>query len=129
MPNRQQALIAMPDPKGRKSVEDVLAAKGLDPLFASNLLEIRAILSRQRVAVVFCQSQLEDGGFSELLDDTAREGFRTPVVVCSPQTDSALYIDAMSRGAFDFIAYPYSRHEVEWVLECALPRAAAAGAA
>lgn len=129
MPKRQQALVAVSDSDGRNALASTLAVKGLEPLFASTLEEARSILKREPVVVVFCQSQLEDGGFHDMLAGDVRGASKVPVVVCSPSYDHSLYMDAMSRGAFDFVAYPYSQHEIEWILSCALPRANAAGAA
>lgn len=131
MKNRAQALVAVPDMRGRAAVAGALETKGLDPLFASTLGEARTILKHEPIAVVFCQSRLEDGGFEDVLAENAKSTLNIPVVVCSPSDDSAVYMDVMSRGAFDFIAFPYSRHEIDWVLSCALrqPAARAAGAA
>ncbi|MGH9352242.1 MAG: hypothetical protein ACRD2G_08795 [Terriglobia bacterium] len=125
MPKRQQVLVAMSDSNGRSALASTLAANGLNAVVTSTLEETRTILSREPVAMVFCQNTLEDGAFSDLLI----LGAKIPVVVCSPSYEPGIYLDAMSKGAFDFIAYPYAQREIEWILSCALPRAAAAGAA
>jgi FixJ family two-component response regulator len=80
------------------------------------------------VAMIFFQDQLADGNYRDILGENARDASKLPVIVCSPFTDDHLYMDAMCRGAFDFVAYPYSRQEVDWIVNSALPRAAAAGA-
>lgn len=131
MKNRSQALVAVPDVRGRTALASALETKGLDPLFASTLDEAKTILRHEAVAVVFCQQRLADGGFEDVLAENAKLTPNIPIIVCSPSDDSSLYIDVMSRGAFDFIAFPYSRHEIDWVLSCALraPAARAAGAA
>ncbi|MGH9398078.1 MAG: response regulator [Terriglobia bacterium] len=131
MTNRLQALVAVPDASVRNALANALETKGVEALFASTLGEARTILKREAVAVVFCQNRLEDGGFEDVLPENARLTPKIPIVVCSPSDDSGVYMDVMSRGAFDFIAFPYSRHEIEWVLSCALrgTAARAAGAA
>jgi DNA-binding NtrC family response regulator len=129
MTKRQQVLVAMPDTDDRNALVSTLAAKGLDHIFASTLQETKAILNREPVAMVFCQNKLEDGGFHDLLGVSSQLSSKIPVVVCSHSYEPSLYMDAMSQGAFDFVAYPYSPSEVEWILSCALPRAAAVGAA
>jgi DNA-binding NtrC family response regulator len=43
-------------------------------------------------------------------------------VVASRLDDTAQYFEAMSLGAFDFIAAPYVRREVEWIVNRALPQ-------
>lgn len=128
MLKRQQVLVAMSDSDGRSALASTLAAKGIEAVLASTVQETRTILNHEPVAVVFCQNKLEDGAFSDLLGESSKA--KIPVVVCSPSYEPGIYMDAMSKGAFDFIAYPYAQREVEWILSCALPRAAiAAGAA
>jgi DNA-binding NtrC family response regulator len=48
----------------------------------------------------------------------------TPVIVCAPLFDPAVYLDVMNRGAFDFMAYPYRTDEVNWILDTAFRRRA-----
>ena len=129
MPKRQQVLVAMSDIDGRSALASTLAGKGLEPIFASTLEETRSILNREPIAVVFFQNQLEDGGFHDILGEHTGVAPTVPVVVCSPTYDHGIYMDAMSQGAFDFVAYPYAQREIEWILSCALPRAVAVGAA
>ncbi|MGH9403944.1 MAG: hypothetical protein ACRD2P_17830 [Terriglobia bacterium] len=128
MPKRLQVLVAMSDSDGRSALASTLAARGLDAVIASTLRETRTILNHEQVAVVFCQNKLEDGAFNDLLGEDLKG--KIPVVVCSPSYEPGVYMDAMSKGAFDFIAYPYAQREIEWILSCALPHVAvAAGAA
>ena len=129
MPQRPQVLVAMSDSGGQSVLASTLAAKGLEPILAPNLREALDILNRKPVAMVFCEDKLQDGGFREILGENAKLVPSVPVVVCSPSYDHNLYMDAMTEGAFDFIAYPYAPREIDWILSCALPRAAAAGAA
>lgn len=131
MTNHLHALVAVPDSRGRIALTSSLAAKGIDPIFASTVRETRNILRHEDVAVVFCGSWLGDGGFEDVLAENAKLTPSVPVVVCSPSYDSGQYMDVMSRGAFDFIAFPYSGKEIDWILNSALPRSVSrtAGAA
>lgn len=121
MSGHMHALVAVRDARGRNALLSTLESRGLVPVCASTLGEARSILSHERVAVIFCQSRLEDGGFEDVLAEKSMRSPGVPVVVCSPSPDSESYLDVMSRGAFDFIAFPYARKEIEWILTCALP--------
>jgi DNA-binding NtrC family response regulator len=128
MPETRHVLVALSDQDGRGVIARALTGRGLEPVYASTLAEVRMVLKREPVAMVFFQHQLADGNYRDILGENARDASKLPVIVCSPFTDDHLYMDAMCRGAFDFVAYPYSRQEVDWIVNSALPRAAAAGA-
>ncbi len=129
MPESRHVLLALSDKDGHGVLVSTLAGMGLDPIYASTLKEARSVLTREPVAIMFCEDQLEDGTFRDILSENARGEGQVPVVVCSSSDDQRLYLDAMWRGAFDFISYPYSPKEIDWIVSCALSRAKAAGAA
>lgn len=120
-------LLALSDSAGQRSLAGALESEPLDIIFTPTLRETREILAKEQVAVVFCQCELEDGSFRDILASGERVRSGVPVVVCSPYYDKDVYIDAMCRGAFDFIAYPYVKKEVEWILTSALQTVAPAG--
>ncbi len=126
MLNPRKILVALSDLAGQKSLAGALGTTGLDAVFTSTLREAREVLGKEQVAVVFCQVELEDGSFRDILDSGETSRHRVPVVVCSSFYDKDVYIDAMCRGAFDFIAYPYAKKEVDWILSGALQTSAAA---
>ncbi|MGH9326825.1 MAG: hypothetical protein ACRD2B_09105 [Terriglobia bacterium] len=125
----RKILVALSDPMGQRSLAGALRTRGLDAVFTSTLREARDVMGQEQVAVVFCQVQLEDGSFRDLLDSGESRRSKIPVVVCSPFYDKDVYIDAMCRGAFDFIAYPYAKKDVDWILSGALQSAAVAAGA
>jgi DNA-binding NtrC family response regulator len=120
-----QVLVAVSDAQGRRILVKALTEKGLNPLFAETLTEARKILDHQPVAMVFCETDLKDGNFKDLLFSEAGMKSKAPVVVCAQFYDKDLYMDAMGSGAFDFIAYPYARQEVDWILNGVMQRATA----
>ena len=38
------------------------------------------------------------------------------MIVCSRFYDSAMYLEVIQRGAFDYIVYPYGSDDVLWIL-------------
>jgi FixJ family two-component response regulator len=47
-------------------------------------------------------------------------------VVCADFYDKTAYIEAMSLGAYDYIASPYRQSEVEWIVGNAVRRISSA---
>jgi len=110
-----QVLVACFDAEKRASLADILIQCGLDPFVATDLDGVRSILAQTHIHVVFCEVDLFPGGFREVLR-LARTEPATSVVVCSLLGDLDEYLGAMQLGAFDFIAPPYRRAEVESIV-------------
>src|SRR5258707_1428876 len=90
----------------RKALVDILEECGLEPVIASNLGEVRNILGRRPIHVVFCEDNLPDGGFREILRLVKANRPEVQVVLSSMLGDVDEYIEAMNLGAFDFVAPP-----------------------
>jgi DNA-binding NtrC family response regulator len=78
--------------------------------------EVRAVLAERPVHLVFCEDGLPEGGFREVLRLAETAGSDVPLVVCSLLGELDEYLEAMQLGAFDFIAPPYRRVEVESII-------------
>jgi DNA-binding NtrC family response regulator len=117
-----RALVAISDRGNRESLVQVLAACGIEPIFCSTAAEVRAVLESEAPDVLFCDTAFASGSFDDLPRALGSGRLRTPMIVCSPVYDPAIYLDVMNRGAFDFIAYPYRTDDVKWILGTALRR-------
>ncbi len=124
MAGRAKLLVACPDPETWRSLTSVLAQHGVQPVCCSSVSAARAFLERHPVCAIFCESRLADGSFRDVLRLAALAGQPVPVVVTSRLDDPAEYLEAMELGAFDYIARPYRRADVDWILSRALGRAA-----
>ncbi len=127
MPLAPRVLVALRDPEARNAFSRVMPTPAIEPVFASSVGETRRILQRESIALVICEDQLGDGSFREVLRDAAMQRGPVPVVVASHMDDQAEYLEAMGLGAFDFIAAPYRRAEVRWIIEHALVSAPSPG--
>jgi DNA-binding NtrC family response regulator len=114
--NWLQVLVACSDVERRTALVGVLTQCGLEPLTAENVSEVRAVLTQRPVHVVFCEDELPYGGFREVLRLMKATGSEVPLVVSSLLGELDQYLEAMQLGAFDFIAPPYSRTEVESIV-------------
>lgn len=111
-----RVLVACSDLERRAALNAILAECGLEPATAAHMEELRTVLARGPVHVVFCEDCLPNGGFREVLRLTKATGAKAMVVVCSLLGELDEYLDAMELGAFDFIAPPYRRTEVESIV-------------
>jgi DNA-binding NtrC family response regulator len=111
-----KALIAFSDSENMMAVCSALTETDVDLELCSTISDLRAHLKQDRIDLVFCQARFEDGTFRDLL--RLVDSFQTgvAVVVCSDFYDKGTYIEAMSLGAFDYLAFPYRKSEVEWVI-------------
>ncbi len=112
----------IPDPDCTRGTAS-LAVAGADPhglpvdsTCARTVNQAQKILLTQPVILAFCERNLPTGGCGELLQWGKDHGISTPLVVSSRSVDELEYVEAMQRGAFDYIAPPYQRTEIEVIL-------------
>ena len=97
----------------------------LDP----QLVETRSVLtcgealgylwSENAPHVVFTDTRLPDGNWADVITLAHRGPKPTNVIVVSAQVDVPLYIEAMERGAFDFVTPPFKPKDLAHIVRCA----------
>jgi DNA-binding NtrC family response regulator len=87
----------------------------LDPVACSSFEQARGFLPDDSLLLIFCQDKLPDGSFAELLQNTAKQKTRI-VVICSTPDVEELYSEAIRLGAFDVIATPCRKSDVQWMV-------------
>jgi DNA-binding NtrC family response regulator len=119
---REQArvVVACTNRKNLEVLIGLLRQSGLEPIPASSVNETKLLLAQEETAFVICQASFSDGDFRDLLRVAVRNGSNVPVIVCTDFYDPPLYLEAMELGAFDYLACPYYRDGVEWVVGNAL---------
>jgi DNA-binding response OmpR family regulator len=93
---------------------------GLGPVSCSTLDEARSLLTRQHFKIVFCNDNLPDGDFHDVI----RKARSIPVIVLSRLAEWEPYLVAINAGAFDYIACPPDPVEMERILWFALNESA-----
>lgn len=126
MNQRTRVLIALADPLSRTALTNILPLHDAEPVFASSLREACAVLASGSVALVVCEDSLIDGSYRDLLPVARAARGDVPVVVTSRTDDPEAYLEAMKLGAFDFVASPFNRTELDRIVHNALHRALAA---
>ena len=111
-----KALIASSDSEIMISLCEVLAETNVELELCSTLSELRAALAKSRADIIFCQTRLPDGTFRNLLHFLDSAGLDPAVIVCAEIYDKRTYLDAMTLGAFDYVAFPFQRAAMDWIV-------------
>lgn len=113
-----QILVASSDLENVQRVAEILHKQGLDPICTSTIGQCREILAQENIGLVFCDRDLRDGGYRDLLAAAACKSTRgkVRVVLISSVVDSAEYDSAKRSGLFEVIAAPCRPGDVEWMV-------------
>jgi DNA-binding NtrC family response regulator len=98
-----------------QAVERALRDMRLDVLGASCYREALSILNENRVSVVYCEQQLRDGGWRDLLGRFADMNDPPALIVLAESTDSASWAEAINLGAHDVLLFPLVEEELQRV--------------
>jgi DNA-binding NtrC family response regulator len=120
--NRGRAIVACADPKIRQLLTSVLSEFRLHPVLPETLDDAKRLIIQEETAIAFVQPRFSDGTFLEVLGVAECPKSPVPVIVCSEFYDMNIHIEAMSMGAFDYLAFPFRREEVAWVVNHAIGR-------
>ena len=81
----------------------------------SSFWESVDLVDRTDFALIFCEERCGEGTYRDLL--AAMGSRKAPVVVMvSPDDRDEVFRDAMAMGAFDVVANPCSRTDVQWMV-------------
>ncbi len=70
--------------------------------------------------MVFTDTVLPDGNWEQLLEAARTAPEYVNTVVVSAEANIQLYIETVERGAWDFVAPPFTEIEIAHVLRCAV---------
>lgn len=107
-------LVVGSDPECRKTLTDVLGLWGMEVSLVSTIAEARKLLLEQPITLVFCESDLPDGGLTDLVDAAASK--RRPARLVAILHNANDYADAIREGAFEGILVPCQRPDIQWAI-------------
>lgn len=115
-----RALVIMAPARREKLVRQ-LKSFGVDVILADTRQEARRLFGAQpNVGLVLAETTLPDGDWKSVLEDVNRWGVRAGVVVCARLDDFPLWLEALEKGCRDVLAEPYSRDEVQRLVNSAV---------
>ena len=101
--------------ENREAVTSAMGHWSVDPVCCSNVKEARTLLPNARPSLIFCEESLSDGTYRDLLRELSKTT-KSHFVVMSPRPDeNDVYNEALNLGAFDMIASPCRRSDVQWI--------------
>jgi two-component system response regulator AtoC len=112
VPLQERILIVDDDPGLRESLELVLAAEGYEVVGAQNADEALGQLAHGLVDVVLCDLRMPGMNGMELLPELVRRLPSATVIMMSAYGSADLAIEAMKRGAYDYLAKPFAPSEI-----------------
>jgi DNA-binding NtrC family response regulator len=89
-----------------------LTQTGFDVVGASSLNEARGVFNGGRVDAVLLDRRLPDGDGLDLLTEMRRDRPKLPIVVITAETEVQSAVEAMRRGADDFLTKPVSLEDL-----------------
>ena len=97
----------------RREVSNILEALCVDVIPCSTLGQAAQLLALQRPHLIFCDEQLPDGGYADVLELKLSGNHLPPIVVLTRNWEWEFYINATQRGAFDVIRSPWCPTDIE----------------
>jgi DNA-binding NtrC family response regulator len=103
----------------RDTVTSAMSHWAIDPIYCTSVSEPRELLPNVRPCVISCEETLADGTYRELLRELIKSA-KPPLVVISLAADcddtyNETYNEAITLGAFEVIASPCRRSDVQWI--------------
>lgn len=114
------ALLVHRQPDPWRSLKLALEGQSIKTSRARTCREVSRRLERASPPhLVFTDTTLSDGTWAEVLSLAAKAPAAVNVVVVSRLVDVKLYVEAIERGAWDFIAPPFEAADLAYVVRCA----------
>jgi DNA-binding NtrC family response regulator len=112
----RNVLVASPQIEARRALVAVLNGEGLGTISVSRAKDCRNVLATHSVQLIFCDTQLSDGTYRDVLAMMAVARQEVPVVVISRLADWNEYREILLAGGFDLIASPCHASDVLRIL-------------
>ena len=118
MDRRWKVVIASSHPDRRRSVGRILARLNIDPVCVTTVQDCREKLPTDNVGLVFCDRNLSDGNYKDLLAVAACRSSRakTRVVLMSDLIEAEDYQSAKFSGAFGIVSASCHPTDIEWMV-------------
>ena len=118
----QRILIVDDDPALRESLELLLSAEGYGVSAAESGMKALEILAEHAFDVVLCDVRMPGLDGFDLLPQIRREWPHLPIILMSAHGTEELAVEAIRRGAYDYLAKPFQPAEIRLTLRKAAER-------
>jgi len=109
-----QVLVVSPGPN-REAVKSAMSRWSIDLLCCSDVHEAKILLPSSNPSLIFCEEQLSDGTYRDLLQDLGRVPKARLVVISESNDLDQAFNEASALGAYEIIASPCRPTDVQWI--------------
>lgn len=121
MAEQISALFVHPQDETYKELEGVLASMSIAVVNARNFREASLLFKKAGgVDLVFAGIALPDGSWADVLKLAQQSKNFLPVIVVSRTVDINLYLEALEKGAFDFVTPPFITSDLAHIIRSAI---------
>jgi DNA-binding NtrC family response regulator len=106
-------VVASPDMESRRNLATILTRLGLDPICISTVSECRMMLAKENVRLVFCDRDLADGNYRDILAASRATRRQPGVILIGQRGNCDENHEAIGFGAFGVTVTPYHPTDVE----------------
>lgn len=106
-------LICDDEENARKNITDFFQSLGYDVLEAGSLARARQWLNEEQVDIIILDVRLPDGYGPDLLDEIATLPIRPQTIIVTAHGEINMAVDAIKKGAQDFLQKPLVLEELE----------------
>jgi two-component system, OmpR family, response regulator TctD len=106
-----------------RDLEAVLRRLGFETGRARTCIGLKLALASSRPpVVVFTDTHLSDGSWTEIVAFAIQGRSPVPAIVVSSEFDLSAYVDALDSGAAEFIVPPFREAHISYVVQRAIMR-------
>ena len=105
--------------KDHTALRQILSQTQWQVAAARTFRKAKAFLHRRSVSAIFCESDLPDGTWRDILNWSAEISQPPPVIVTCQLADDRLWSEVLNLGGYDVLAKPFHEQEVRHVLTSA----------
>lgn len=116
MHRTSQILVISSELGNRRALVEILNRERWETTCASTVNEFEELFPTRQLALVFCERQLRDGTYRDVLRTIRARNTSLRMVVTSRLADWDEYLEVLEEGAFDLIATPCRSADVNWVI-------------
>ena len=111
-----RALVVEDDERSLRALARLVRHEGFKVEIAGSLTEAKTRLKIERVALVISDLMLPDGSGLDLIDELGEEAAKTAVVILTGHASLETAVDALRRGATDYLTKPLDTARLKTVL-------------
>jgi DNA-binding NtrC family response regulator len=109
-------LVVSSESENCNALGNTINQEGWSTICASTVGECEGVLAEQNIDLVFCERDLTDGTYRDVLVIARSRRRSARLVVVSRLANWDEYLEALREGAFDLIASPYKSADIAHVL-------------